>query len=123
MSEGEPKETMRGGGVVPFPVAAPNSSVTFDRVELRTILNLYGRRVAEGEWRDYAIDFTRDRAVFSVYRRAAELPLYRIVKEPKLARRQGAYAVETTAGLVLKRGAELARVLRVLDKPFKVVTN
>ncbi len=123
MSEGEPKETMRGGGVVPFPVAAPNSSVTFDRVELRTILNLYGRRVAEGEWRDYAIDFTRDRAVFSVYRRAAELPLYRIVKEPKLARRQGAYAVETTAGLVLKRGAELSRVLRVLDKPFKVVTN
>lgn len=123
MSEGETGETSRGGRIVPFPGAAPNPQVTFSRDELRAILNLYGRRVAEGEWRDYAIDFARDRAVFAVYRRASELPLYRIVKDPKLARRQGAYAVETTSGLVLKRGPDLARVLQAIDKPVKLVTN
>ena len=124
MSEGETAESMRGDGrIVPFPGAAPTIQVSFDRDELRAILNLYGRRVAEGEWRDYAIDFARDRAVFSVYRRSSELPLYRIVKEPRLARRQGAYCVEATSGLVLKRGHELERVLRILDKPLKLVTN
>ena len=123
MSEGEIAEPMRGGasGVVPFP-AAPNR-VTFNREELQAILNLYGRMVAEGEWRDYAIDFTRDKAVFSIFRRTSEMPLYRIEKDPKLARRQGAYAVVAGSGLVLKRGHELARVLRVLDKSLKVVTN
>ena len=90
--------------------------VTFDRQELRDILNLYGRKVAEGEWRDYAIDFTRERATFSIFRRAAETPLYRIEKDPKLARRQGAFSVVNGMGLVLKRGHELARVLGVLDK-------
>ena len=124
MNEGESTDSIGvGGRVVAFPATAPGASVTFDRTELRAILNLYGRGVAEGEWRDYAIDFARDRAVFSIYRRASELPLYRIVKDPKLARRQGAYAVETTAGLILKRGHELARVLRVLDKPLRLVTN
>jgi hypothetical protein len=88
----------------------------FDRHELNTILNLYGRKVASGEWRDYAIDFNRDTAVFSVFRHASQCPLYRIEKNPKLARRQGAYSVITPTGLILKRGPDLARVLAVLDK-------
>lgn len=124
MSEGEISEPMRGGAgarVVPFPSAAPGPQTTFDRQELRLILNLYGRMVAQGEWRDYAMDFERDRAVFSVYRRTSEMPLYRIVKEPALARRQGAYSVLTASGRILKRGQELSRVLRVLDEPLKLV--
>jgi hypothetical protein len=122
MSDGEIVEPQRGGvaHVVPFP-AAPNR-VTFSRDELRSILDLYGRKVAEGEWRDYAIDFTRDKAVFCIYRRTSEVPLYRVEKDPKLARRQGAYSVLTQTGLILKRGHELDRVLRVLDKP-KVVSG
>jgi hypothetical protein len=125
MSDGEIAEPLRGGPatrVVPFPTAA-HKQVSFNRAELRTILDLYGRMVAEGEWRDYAIDFMRDKAVFSVFRRTSEVPLYRIEKDPRLARRQGAYAVVAASGLVLKRGQDLARVLRVLDKPLKVVTN
>ena len=125
MSDGEIAEPLRGGPaslVVPFPAAAQRQ-VSFNRAELRTILDLYARKVADGEWRDYAIDFTRDKAVFSVFRRTSEVPLYRIEKDPKLARRQGAYAVIAASGLVLKRGHELARVLRVLDKPLKLVVN
>ncbi|MGL4441923.1 MAG: DUF2794 domain-containing protein [Bosea sp. (in: a-proteobacteria)] len=95
--------------------------VSFDRKELGVILNLYGRKVAEGEWRDYAIDFLNDMAVFSVFRRTSEMPLYRIVKTPALARKQGAYSVTSTGGLVLKRGTELVRVLQVIDKPLKLV--
>jgi hypothetical protein len=123
MNEGEVAEPQRGGGagVVPFPSVA--RQVTFNRAELRLILDLYGRKVAEGEWRDYAIDFWRDRAVFSVYRRTSELPLYRIEKDPRLARRQGAYSVTAGTGLVLKRGPDLARVLKVLDKPLRLVPN
>ncbi|MFD0937555.1 DUF2794 domain-containing protein, partial [Methylobacterium trifolii] len=97
--------------VVPFPAQSSAPQIAFDRHELRTIFNLYGRRVAEGEWRDYALDFRRDKAVFSIYRRTSEMPLYRIEKDPKLARRQGAYAVIAAGGLVLKRGTDLARVL------------
>ena len=116
MSEAESREALGAGGrVVPFPGGSPKPSVTFDRDELRTILNLYGRMVAAGEWRDYAIDFSRERAVFAVYRRTSELPLFRVVKDPKLARRQGAYSVETTSGFVLKRGHELPRVLRAIE--------
>src|SRR5215217_6172239 len=102
MSEGEVAERMRGGvdTVVSFP--APNQ-VSFDRHELRAILDLYGRKVAEGEWRDYAIDFTRGKAVFSIYRRSSEMPLYRIEKDPRLVRRQGSYAVVTASGMTLKR--------------------
>ena len=125
MSDGEIAEPWRGGSaspVVPFPAAAQRQ-VSFNRAELRTILDLYARMVAEGEWRDYAIDFTRDKAVFSIFRRTSEIPLYRIEKDPRLARRQGAYSVVAASGLVLKRGHELARVLRVLDKPLRVVTN
>jgi hypothetical protein len=81
------------------------------------ILDVYGRRVAEGEWRDYALDFGVEKAVFSIFRRASEMPLYRIVKDPALARRQGAYAVVAQGGLILKRGHDLAQVLRVLLKP------
>lgn len=95
--------------------------VTFDRHELRAILDLYGRMVAAGEWRDYAIDFTRDRAVFSVFRRASEVPIYRIEKDPKLARRQGAYSVIAQGGLILRRGHELARVLMVIDRKLALV--
>ncbi|MXQ14573.1 DUF2794 domain-containing protein [Microvirga makkahensis] len=126
MSEGDISEPLRGGSVqgtariLSFP-AAPKQ-VSFNRAELQTILNLYGRMVAAGEWRDYAIDFTPDKAVFSVYRRTSEMPLYRIEKDPKLAKRQGAYSVVVSTGLILKRGHELDRVLRVLDKP-KVVSN
>lgn len=102
---------------------APPPEVSFDSSELRTILNLYGRMVAAGEWRDYAIDFLKEQAVFSVFQRASEAPLYRIEKTPKLARRQGAYAVVTPTGLILKRGHELARVLDVLDRKLKLVSS
>lgn len=95
--------------------------VTFDRRELDLILRLYGRMVAANEWRDYAIDHMSDRAVFSVFRRTSETPLYRIVKDPSLARRQGAYSVVSASGLILKRGHELARVLSVFDKTLKLV--
>ena len=126
MSDGEISEPLRGGPdghVVPFPASAPKPQVTFNRDELRRILNLYGRMVADGEWRDYAIDFARDKATFSVYRRTSEMPLYRIVKDPSLARRQGAYAAIAASGLVLKRGHDLARVLAVLERPLKLVTG
>lgn len=105
------------------PAPAPSPAVvSFDRRELQTILNLYGRMVAQGEWKDYALDFTRDCAVFSIFRRAAETPLYRIEKNPKLARKQGAYSVFSATGLILKRGQDLARVIAVLDKKLKLVT-
>ncbi len=107
-------------GVVMF-VRPSTAVVSFDKVELRQILNLYGRKVAEGEWRDYALDFLREVAVFSVFRRSSEMPLYRIIKNPALARRQGAYSITTTGGLVLKRGHELPRVLLALDKPLRIV--
>jgi hypothetical protein len=96
--------------------------VFFDRRELNRILNLYGRMVALGEWRDYAIDGLNDLAVFSVFRRAAEAPLYRIEKRPSLARRQGQWAVINQSGHVLKRGHELELVLKVFDRArLKVV--
>ena len=100
---------------------APASRVTFDRRELNRILGLYGRMVAAGEWRDYALDFTPAKAVFSIFRRSCEAPLYRIEKNPSLARRQGAYAVIATTGLVLRRGQELPRVVGVLDRKLKLV--
>jgi hypothetical protein len=98
----------------------PPTRVTFERRELDRILNLYGRMVAAGEWRDYAIQFLKDRAVFAVFRRAAEMPLYRIVKDPALTRRQGTFAVVAASGRVLKRGHDLDRVLRALE-PLRVV--
>ena len=100
---------------------APASRVTFDRRELDRIFKLYGRKVAAGEWRDYAIDFLRDRAVFSVFRRSSEVPIYRIEKNPKLARKQGAYSVISATGLIVRRGQELDRVLSSIDKSLRVV--
>jgi hypothetical protein len=88
---------------------------------LSDIFNVYGRRVAAGDWRDYAIDWGRDIAVFSIFRRASEVPIYRVEKNPKLARRQGAYSVVTATGLVLKRGQELRRVLDVIDVKVALV--
>jgi len=97
---------------------APRSHdvTSFDRRELSVILGLYGRMVQAGAARDYAMDFLPDRAVFSIFRRASETPIYRVEKRPENARRQGAYAVLGMDGRVLKRGHELAQTLRVLDR-------
>ena len=95
--------------------------VTFHRRELDAILWLYGRMVGEGEWRDYAIDHLSEKAVFSIFKRAGEVPLFRIEKIPKLAAKQGAYAVVNASGVILKRGHELAQVLKVFNKSLKLV--
>ncbi|MCB1381916.1 MAG: DUF2794 domain-containing protein [Notoacmeibacter sp.] len=100
-----------------------NLPVTFHRTELDRILHIYSFMVAANEWRDYAIDHLPEKAVFSIFRRTSEVPLYRIVKEPKLARRQGAWSVTGADGVVLKRGHELERVLKVFDKPLKIVRS
>ena len=121
MSYGDTEPSEFHGGEAGVPPLAPNGSVTFDRRELNRIFGLYGRKVAAGEWRDYAIDFLRDRAVFSVFRRASEVPIYRIEKHPRLARRQGAYSVVSATGLIVGRGHELDRVLRAIDKSLSVV--
>ncbi len=92
------------------------AQVMFDRAELSIILTLYGRMVAAGEWRDYGISSLRDCAVFSVFRRTAENPLYRIEKHPRLRTRQGMYAVVGMDGQILKRGHDLRAVLRVLER-------
>ena len=83
---------------------------------------VYGRKVAQGLWRDYAIDMLRDRAVFSIFRRSCEVPLYRVEKDTRLARKQGAYSVIAAGGLVMKRGHDLERVLSVLDSRIEVVS-
>jgi Protein of unknown function (DUF2794) len=101
--------------IAPAPSQVSNQ-VTFSRRELNRILDLYGRKVAAGEWRDYAIDFLKDRAVFSVFRRSSEVPLYRIEKNPKLERRQGTYSVISATGHIVRRGHELDRVLRAIDR-------
>ena len=138
MSDQESSEASATGSVTPLrpraaaPPSAPAPSqtapsapmvVSFDRMELREILNLYGRKVAEGEWRDYAMDFLPHKAVFSVFRRTSEFPLYRIEKDPKLARKQGAYCVVAATGLILRRGPDLARVIAVLDRKVKLVAG
>jgi hypothetical protein len=95
--------------------------ISFNQRELGVIFNLYAARVAAGEWRDYALDFTPSKAVFSIFRRSCETPLFRIEKNPSLARRQGAYSVIDGGGLVLRRGQDLARVLGVLDRKLRLV--
>ena len=112
-----------GGGAGLTALAAGNrsASITFNRQELNEILQVYGRKVADGEWRDYAIDQMRERAVFSIFRRTSEMPLYRIVKQPRQARRQGVYSLVAATGLIIKRGHDLGRVLRVLDRRLSVV--
>ena len=138
MSDQEPKEASQTCDVTPLrpraaaPAQAPSPSqsqhsapsvVAFDRSELREILNLYGRKVAAGEWRDYAMDFNPNKAIFSIYRRTSEYPLYRIEKDPGLARKQGAYSVVAATGLILRRGSDLARVISVLDRKVKLVAG
>ncbi|MFB9949805.1 DUF2794 domain-containing protein [Rhizobium puerariae] len=95
--------------------------VTFHRRELDAILKIYGRMVGEGEWKDYAIDHLKDRAVFSIFKRSGEMPLFRIEKNPRLANKQGAYSVLNTHGMILKRGHELPQVLKVFDKVLKLI--
>lgn len=111
----------RTGAADVGPTPALQSVVAFDRRELNMLFNLYGTRVAAGEWRDYALDFAPDRAIFSIYRRTSDLPLYRIEKVPELARRQGAYAVIAANGQILRRGHDLGRVIRVLDRNLRIV--
>ena len=122
MSDSEPIAFRPRSGASPTgqattkpPTQVP-AQVSFDRRELSEILTVYGRQVAAGEWRDYAMDFGREKAVFSIYRRSSEWPLYRIEKNPKNARKQGAYSVITATGLILKRGHDLRRVLEVLER-------
>jgi Protein of unknown function (DUF2794) len=94
--------------------------IRLDRAELGMILSLYGRRVASGEWRDYAIDFGRETASFSVFRRSSEQPIYKIVKSPALIRKNGLYSVVAQGGLIMKRGNDLNQVLTVLEKRPKL---
>ena len=103
--------------------ASPRQAIVFfERRELTRLLSLYGRMVSAGEWRDYAIDGLAESAVFSVYKRSSEAPLYRIEKHPALARRQGAWAVIGQGGMVLRRGHDLEQVLRFFDRGrFKVI--
>lgn len=128
MSESEPIVFCppRAGGSRGSTTASSQASeaqrcITFTRQELMAILAIYGRKVAAGEWRDYAIDLGREKAVFSVFRRSSEVPLYRIEKNPRLARKQGAYSV-VAPGLILKRGHDLMRVLSVLESRPRLVT-
>lgn len=108
---------MNAEAPIPFPQSNHiPEDVSFDRKELGLILRVYGRMVAAGEWRDYAIAAMRDLAVFAIFRRTAETPLYRIEKRPKLRSRQGLYAVVGTDGRVLRRGHDLDQVLKVLEK-------
>jgi hypothetical protein len=126
LSEAEEKEPF-GGRTRSLALAAvreyrpPAPAVSFNRQELNEILQVYGRKVADGEWRDYAIDHLKEAAVFSIFRRTSEMPLYRIIKQPRLARRQGAYSLVAATGLILKRGNQLASVLRVIDRRLKLV--
>ena len=99
------------------------ATVRFNRRELQSILNLYGRQVAQGTWRDYAIDFLRDRALFSIYRTHSERPLYVIEKTPKTRERQGRFRLISQHGRVLKRGHELDNVLRVLEPNLSLVRS
>lgn len=126
MSDPEPIQLQRGGQHKPATVTVNPAKpaplqISFNRRELNQILTIYGRHVAEGEWRDYAIDTLKDRAIFSIFRRASEVPLYRIEKNPKLARKQGAYSVITPTGLILRRGHNLENVLKVIEKRLKLV--
>lgn len=101
---------------VPNPPKPRSEPVAFSRSELTRILGVYGQFVAAGDWRDYAIDCLDDAAVFSIFRRASEMPLYRIEKRPKLARKQGAFLVIAMSGAILKRGHDLGQVLKVFDR-------
>ena len=101
----------------PFPQNGPRQEqIAFDRSELGVILGLYGRMVAAGEWRDYGMSFLKDVAIFSIFRRTAEHPIYRIEKRPRNRNRQGMYSVIGMDGQILKRGHDLRTVLHVLER-------
>jgi hypothetical protein len=107
--------------ITPFPRSHSGSTAVptqtgFDRLELSRIMDLYGRMVSAGQWRDYAIDFNRDVAIFSAFRRAAERPEFRIEKRPSLRHRQGMWALIGETGAVLRRGQELAGVLAPVER-------
>lgn len=108
-----------GSQVVRFPQKSLRP-VVFDKRELSQLMGLYGRRVAEGEWRDYAMDFGVTSARFDIHRRASEQPLYSVVKNPELSAKGGLFQVVAQGGLILKRGNDLTQVLRVLDKKPKL---
>jgi len=125
--QGSPDDLRRNLALVHVgePQAAASRSapaiVAFDRRELALILSTYGRKVAAGEWRDYAMDFLKERALFSIYARVSERPLFVVEKNPKLRHRQGQYMVSNQQGRILKRGHDLAQVLRVIDPDLVVV--
>ena len=123
MTDTLPSAFSPAGGLALHPQtpAGLHPLTSFSRHELDAIFSVYGAKVAAGEWRDYSIDFLKDKAVFSIFRRSAERPLYRIEKDPKLTKRQGAYSVVAMTGLILKRGHDLAKVLCVLDRKLSVV--
>ncbi len=119
-----PLRSRRSGAGAEANIARPADiapGITFDRRELNIILSLYGYMVAQGEWRDYAISFGKEKAEFCVFRRSSEVPLYRIVKQPKLARKNGTYSVVAQGGFVMRRGQDLEQVLTALRKQPKLV--
>ncbi|WP_262692967.1 DUF2794 domain-containing protein [Kordiimonas aestuarii] len=112
-----------GGGLPRSSGRQANAIVYFNRPELTKILNVYGRMVAAGEWRDYAIDHLRDEAMFSIFRRASEMPLYRIIKEPTLAKQQGMWRIMGMDGQILKRGKDLSQLLKYFDRQLVRVVD
>jgi hypothetical protein len=113
--------------LLPLPQATGQSAalpaVFFDRRELAAILDVYGRMVAKGEWRDYAIDQAKDKVAFAIYRRTSDVPLFRIEKKPKLARKQGAYAILGANGQLLRRGSDLEIMLRFFSRKSLALTE
>ena len=114
-----PKTAGRGSFSPHKPQVEP--LICFHRTELSLILSCYGNKVAQGDWRDYAIDMGRDCAVFSIFRHTSERPLFRLEKHPKLAKKQGAYLVRNDKGRVLKRGKQLNQVLKIFEKKLAVI--
>lgn len=106
----------------PSPQSKPVEMVSFNRHDIDILMQFYSKRVGTGEWRDYAMDMLKDRAIFSVFKRASEVPIYTVHKTPKLANKQGQWSLLNANGLVLKRGRDLKQVLKVLDKKPKLVS-
>ncbi len=124
MSECDDEEHFGGRpqkGIWPASLTSNSTEIRFDRREIDAILRVYGRKVAAGEWRDYAIDHRHGEAVFSIFRSSSEMPLYRIVKKPQAARSQGAYSVLAAGGLVLRYGHNLQQVLFALDRGPRLI--
>ena len=120
----QPSATIRQMSIHTPPLHTAPQQVTFDRLELNTILSVYGRMVAAGEWRDYGLSFLSDVAVFAIFRRSAENPIYRVEKRPRLRNKQGMYAVIGMDGQILKRGHDLRAVMRIFDrKLLRVVSD